>query len=273
MTLAKLPAGMLRVIDLSAHQPPSTIDYSILSGEVDGVILRACYGTRRDKHFAEHVKRIRDNGIPLSAYCFFRHRPDMLEDAEGQAKAFLDTLSSVGWTAGDGVPWLDYEPNERWDGKWPGAEAYNDAAFSFKETVEAAMGDWGAYFAPGLWQGWMNSPVWMTERWIWLADYGESLSRTYDSAPPGKPRVKHYPLLQNWHIHQWGLEDYEATKGRDIDWDSNAAKQFPLLQLRPDEKTPKEPSKPYALQSDIAREVRVLADGFSRIAELIDGID
>jgi hypothetical protein len=46
-----------------------------------------------------------------------------------------------------------------------------------------------------------------------------------------------------------------------------------LLQLEPDDKTPTEPAKPYTVHTDIVRELRAMADGFSRVAELLEGID
>lgn len=272
MALVPLPDGMLRVVDLSSHQPPSTIDYSILAAEIDAVILRAAYGTRQDQYFLEHVKRARDVGLSVGAYQFFRHKADQLSDPIAQADTFNEILYQAKWGVGDSVPWLDFEPNERWDGRFPGPEAYNASAETYQKEIEREWGAWGAYFAWGIWasSAWFGRPAYMASSWLWIADFGSSVNDPNDSAPPGKPRVDNYPELAHWTIHQWGVEDYAATVGKDIDWDSNAARSFPVLQSKTETPTKTDPPARPGIRSDVASELRVVSDAISRIARLIE---
>lgn len=59
---------MKPIIDISAWQPPSSINYDRLANEVSGVILRVAYGTRADIHFATHYREFRARNIPVGAY-------------------------------------------------------------------------------------------------------------------------------------------------------------------------------------------------------------
>lgn len=60
----------ITVIDISQYQPPERIDYDKLAGAIDGVILRAAYGTRKDTAFETHYAEFRKRGIPIGVYLF-----------------------------------------------------------------------------------------------------------------------------------------------------------------------------------------------------------
>jgi GH25 family lysozyme M1 (1,4-beta-N-acetylmuramidase) len=97
------------IIDISYHQPPGAINYDQLAGAVDGVILRAAYGTgvpgkwqgtepAFDRHYAEFTKR----GIHLGVY----HYIVEYEPIEKQVMLFLDAVRGKNLKLGY---WCDVE--------------------------------------------------------------------------------------------------------------------------------------------------------------------
>lgn len=62
------------ILDISSHQSPSRINYDLLAASIDGVILRAAYGTRilgvdgPDSAFNRHYEEFHRRGIPIGAY-------------------------------------------------------------------------------------------------------------------------------------------------------------------------------------------------------------
>lgn len=78
----------LSVIDISEHQ--GTIDFAKVKDAVDGVILRASYGTIEDKKFKEYVQGCKANQIPILGLYVFDYALD-----ESQARDEADYLCEL----------------------------------------------------------------------------------------------------------------------------------------------------------------------------------
>ena len=59
------------IIDISHHQPPSKINYDVLSQQIDWVIIRTQYGLEViDTHYKTHHNEFQKRGIPTAAYAY-----------------------------------------------------------------------------------------------------------------------------------------------------------------------------------------------------------
>ena len=94
-------------VDVSHHQDPARLGWDSMSGRgCRFAIVRACYGTVRDKRFAEHVSRARAAGMLVGAYLFFRPT----ESIGAQLDTFRRVTEDGGYgLPGDIVPALDFE--------------------------------------------------------------------------------------------------------------------------------------------------------------------
>lgn len=64
---------MTLILDLSHHQPPSSINYDKLAKQVDLVIIRTQYGSNLiDRHYKTHHKEFQKRGVPTAAYAWLR---------------------------------------------------------------------------------------------------------------------------------------------------------------------------------------------------------
>lgn len=75
-----------KIIDISKHQ--GVIDFAKLKNEVDLVIIRVQYGSRKiDRRYKEYVAECKKYGIPFGHYAYARFVS--VEDAKVEAKDFL----------------------------------------------------------------------------------------------------------------------------------------------------------------------------------------
>ncbi len=79
---------MKPVIDISYWQNPRNINYDKLCASVDGVIIRATYGTRKDQYFERHYAECTKRGVPVGVYGFVTEYMNI----PAQARAFLDAI-------------------------------------------------------------------------------------------------------------------------------------------------------------------------------------
>lgn len=81
---------MQKYIDISAHQ--GIVNFEALKGTVDGIILRAGYGTGTvDKYFIRNARECNRLGIPCGAYWFsYAYTVGM---AQKEANMFLNTVA------------------------------------------------------------------------------------------------------------------------------------------------------------------------------------
>ncbi|MCJ8008886.1 GH25 family lysozyme [Lederbergia wuyishanensis] len=77
------------IIDISHHQPPSSINYDKLAKQVDLVIIRTQYGSNTlDRHYKTHHKEFQKRGVPTAAYAWIRGKN--VADMEKEATDFYN---------------------------------------------------------------------------------------------------------------------------------------------------------------------------------------
>lgn len=80
---------MALIIDISHHQPPSSINYDKLAKQVDLVIIRTQYGSNTiDRHYKTHHQEFQKRGIPTAAYAWIRG--SSVADMEKEATDFYN---------------------------------------------------------------------------------------------------------------------------------------------------------------------------------------
>lgn len=80
---------MQMIIDISHHQPPSSIDYDVLAKQVKLVIIRTQYGSRLiDRHYKTHHCEFQKRGIPTACYAWVRGVN--IEDMKVEARDFYN---------------------------------------------------------------------------------------------------------------------------------------------------------------------------------------
>lgn len=168
-------------VDVSSHQDPQNVHYSELAKTHRFVFARATYGTRIDKHFADHIARAKAVGLTVGAYHFFRPA----YDSGNQVEVFSEVVTKAGMGTGWMVPALDIERNEQYDGPFT-SDRYDNACHSIAELWEGTWGTPLIYTNPGDWSL-LGNPTWLKDYLLWLADW----------TPPDDP-----PFGMAWTIWQ-----------------------------------------------------------------------
>lgn len=165
------------IIDISYHQRPEQIDYDKISGQVDGVILRAAYGTGApgkfdgaDPVFKRHYDEFHKRGIPLGAYHFITE----YQNIDKQAQIFIEAVKGLDLSLGY---WCDAELEE-------GAEKLTAKnVIRWMELVEARLGTCGIYTGKWCWSDIMGSEyARYSSRRLWMSAY---VSDPVKYIPPG----------------------------------------------------------------------------------------
>ena len=61
------------IIDISHHQNPSRINYSVLCRQLDMAIIRVQYGSSLiDRHYRTHIKEMKENKVSFGVYAWVR---------------------------------------------------------------------------------------------------------------------------------------------------------------------------------------------------------
>jgi hypothetical protein len=169
-------------IDLSHHQVSSKLPWSTWNGQVDLVMVRACYGAElRDRQALEHVKNARAIGARVGLYAFFRPS----QPAAKQFDVFLSVLEACSIREGDVVPALDIETdplpqNQAVAKSWAGAVSeitqHLDAWCGSKSMPYITQADFDL----------LGRPPWILEadRPLWVAHY---TSRPAPATPANRP--------------------------------------------------------------------------------------
>lgn len=152
-----------RGVDISHHQPPATLDWPRLAQDFDWVIARACYGTKPDRHFVEHVRQARAHRLRVGAYTFVRQT----QGPESQLDAFRAQLEAAGFGEGDIAPVLDLESNQA-NGDGPVDARLGVAAWAMTQDLFDRFGEVIIYTERDVWKQ-LGSPAWMLERPIWTS--------------------------------------------------------------------------------------------------------
>ena len=109
---------MGKILDISHHQPPSTINYDKLAKELDFVIIRTQYGSNVvDKHYTTHHAEFKKRGVPRHAYAWVRGAN--IANMEREAEDFYNRTKDLN----PEVWWLDVEEKSMADMR-AGVSAY-----------------------------------------------------------------------------------------------------------------------------------------------------
>ncbi|MFA5457710.1 MAG: GH25 family lysozyme, partial [Synergistaceae bacterium] len=144
---------MKPIIDISFWQAPLAIDYDKLADQVDGVILRAAYGTSKDIHFEQHYAELSARGVPLGAYHYLIGSQSMSR----QAVAFATFLEGKQLKLGT---WMDVEDTRS------GTRLYRNQVLDYAALVP----DSGIYTSRSRWHEIMGG-AYLTDRKLWVAHY------------------------------------------------------------------------------------------------------
>lgn len=149
----------IKIIDISAWQRPSEINYEKLATEVDGVILRTAYGIWKDAHFEEHYARLHALHMPLGAYHFVVE----YKSASEQAGIFADAVAG----------------KELQLGYWCDVELEQGATPLTRKTIDAyvnslngrGLSNIGFYTSRYYWDQIMKCDAYKNAK-LWVAHYG-----------------------------------------------------------------------------------------------------
>jgi GH25 family lysozyme M1 (1,4-beta-N-acetylmuramidase) len=144
---------MKPLIDLSSWQNPDLIDYDVLASQVSGVILRAGYGTVKDRFFDRHYAEFDARGIPVGAYHYLQAEP-----AINQATALHNFIAGKSLLLG---LWADVEANT----------LTRQVVLDYVQLAEAQVGELGIYTSQSKWRAIMGGTYLNTRR-LWVANYG-----------------------------------------------------------------------------------------------------
>ncbi len=235
---------MLRGVDVSKWQNPDAVNWTKVAQSQDFAIARACYGTRPDRAFVQHVTGARGAGMQVGGYLFFRQ----VQGAEEQIEEFISALTAARIGPGDIAPVIDLEWNEQYDGPVQ-PHTYSERGRRIAEVMRKEYGECMLYLAPGFFQT-LGEPSWMLEYPWWIAHYT-------DDPEPWCP-------WKNWDI--WQYTGTGRIDGYATNIDLNVAKRLP--------KTMGEQGDVAELRAEIARVSkdvdrlrRVMAKHFGELAD------
>ena len=150
---------MKPIIDISAWQPPSSINYDRLANEVSGVILRVAYGTRADIHFATHYREFRARNIPVGAYHYIVEYKTVAEQITTAMTALGDRKLQLGF-------WVDVELEEN------ATPLRAVTAVAYTREIEARLGyKAGIYTSASMWRSIFGNNNPLADRDLWVAYY------------------------------------------------------------------------------------------------------
>jgi lysozyme len=129
---------MIELVDLSAFQSPSAVDYAALATSVQAVIVKATDGLGSpDPAFTAHVSKCQAAGIEAGAYHFLRARHGRPQDATAQGNEFCDRYLAANCTL---LPALDVEdPPQTPQAQWATPEEYAEAIHDFLAVVSSRL--------------------------------------------------------------------------------------------------------------------------------------
>jgi GH25 family lysozyme M1 (1,4-beta-N-acetylmuramidase) len=160
------------IIDISSWQDPALINYSTISEQIDGVIIRIGIGMSKDYHFERHYQEFSSRNKPIGYY----HVP-VNDNPQGQANMVKTAISGK---RNDLGVWADVEASYQ---SRAGVNAY-------VPIVENTLGfEIGFYSSKAKWAEIMQNETRWASRNLWVAAYGYSV-------PPLPPAWTEYALWQ-----------------------------------------------------------------------------
>lgn len=153
---------MKPIIDISFWQDPRLINYDLLASQIDGVIIRAAYGTSKDTKFETHYTEFRKRNVPVGAYHYILGNVSI----PSQANAFLSY--TAGKTLDLGL-WMDVEDTRA------GTKLSRKQVLDYAALVPSA----GVYTSYYKWLEIMGG-AYLTDRKLWVAHYGATTPKLPD---------------------------------------------------------------------------------------------
>lgn len=151
-------------IDISKHQ--GNIDFNSLKGQVDFIIIRACYGTNKDSMFETYYNACKNAGIPVGAYIYGY--------SLNSATAIEEANYMLNLLKGKTFEYPIYYDMEDADGykaknRMPSNAVLTDICNKFCEIVQNAGYYVGVYAS----QSWFNNQLkGVTKYDKWVANWG-----------------------------------------------------------------------------------------------------
>lgn len=162
-------------IDVSHHQSAARLPWGTIAERSRFCIARACYGSRPDLRFADHLRQARRVGMQVGAYLFYRSTERQIE----QLSTFHSVLETAGYQPGDIVPALDVEAD-------PGVAKVSPSwEPAVREMCDALTKDYGGvilYITAREWQM-LGMPTWCLSLPLWTAHYREGKPLTPGDVP------------------------------------------------------------------------------------------
>lgn len=196
----------VRVLDVSAWQLPSRFNYDAAAKLYAGAMVRACYGSKPDKHCAEHVRRFHEAGLGVGLYAFWRATINAVD----QWHCFMAQADAVRYGPGDWCPACDVED----DGDSKVCPEWSGKAEVFVLSLEGQFGPCQIYCSRRDWVR-LGSPEWVLQRPLWVPHWGVAEPRT----PGDRP----------WTMHQTGAELVSEVYPHQLDQDV-ARLPLPVIQ-------------------------------------------
>jgi len=214
----------LHGVDISVFQPTWLVPQMI-----DFAIVRATFGSKRDKRTVEHVEAIRKRtACAIGLYHFFVHG----QDTVAQLGAFFDSVQECRVGTGDLIPWVDVE-SPKGDGSMPPKPAWCDQLHELIDGIAAGCGGrCGIYITQRDW-ALLGKPDWMLELPLWVAHWRSTPGPP--ASPGGVP-----PVLWQYRVGPWargGLHTGQHAAPKAIDHDCCVAAELPRI-VAPDEPVP-----------------------------------
>jgi len=190
---------MSTIIDISEHQ--GSINWDLLgaafnAGELDGVIMRAGYGTATgmqiDAQFRRNRQEAINRGIPRGFYGFaYPNRSSGAVQGQGMA-AIIGRLN-----AGESI-WNDMEDEPTYGRRLVASDV--NWADDFCNALESALGaKCGIYINSDLLGRFDWSLHVKKDRGLWLANYGAN-----NGTPGAKPSAGEWPFIAIWQYTSRG---------------------------------------------------------------------
>lgn len=216
----------VKILDISAWQPPSSLKYTRIAEQIDGVVLRAAYGTRPDIHFETHLRRFHNLGVPIGAYHYIVN----YRSARAQFDVFKQQVNVIQTLdLGNGFGEVVQEVFEK--GFWcdvelePGAEPLTrQRVDQYMALAEAEFGEFGIYTSRHYWDQIMRTDAYKSRK-LWVAHYGAATP--YLPATGGWDRWWMWQYTSRGRLdgysgnldlnHFWGTrEDYNEWIGSEV---------------------------------------------------------
>lgn len=173
-------------VDLSEHNAPELLPVS-----AEFVIVRATFGSRKDKRTVDHVNHARETGRAVGLYHFFVPG----EAVDHQLANLIEQADLVGYGEGsDVIPWIDIEPPDA-AGKMLPCKAWVPSLEDLIEKIETVWGDCGSYISQANFIL-LGSPSSLLERPLWVPHYRSTAG---DPATPGGVR----PAIWQYRVGPW----------------------------------------------------------------------